>query len=93
MIKDKHSIPALKRVSEVHGLDVKEIERVHDSPFKFIKETIQEIPFKEMTLDEFKVAKKTFSIPGLGKIYPSESIFISVNKNKNKINNIKKEVL
>ena len=32
------------------------------------------------TFEEFKNAKKSFNIPGLGKFYPSESIFLKINK-------------
>ena len=47
--------------------------------YKLIRAKIVELDYKNMTFEEFKNAKKSFNIPGLGKFYPSESIFL---KNK-----------
>ena len=79
MIKDKYNKPVLEALSEELGISIDELEKVHDSAFKFARETIKAIPFKDMTLEEFHNTKKTFNIPGLCKLYPSEALFKRIN--------------
>lgn len=80
MIKDKRNIPVLERLSEKHGISISELEKVHDSAFKFIRRTVASIPFKDMSIEEFDATKKSFNIPSLGKFFPNRKQFIKINR-------------
>lgn len=80
MIKDNLNIALLKALSEELNISIDELEKVHDSAFKMINKTISKLDFSSMTLEEFRNAKKSFNIPGLGKFYPNERVFVEINK-------------
>ena len=80
MIKDKFIEVALDNVADNNGISAEEVEKAVDAMYKLIRSKIVELDCKNMTFEEFKNAKKSFNIPGLGKFYPSESIFLKINK-------------
>ena len=80
MIKDKFIEVALDNVADSNGISAEEVEKAVDAMYKLIRSKIVELDYKNMTFEGFKNAKKSFNIPGLGKFYPSESIFLKINK-------------
>ena len=80
MIKDKFIETALDNVADSNGISAEEVEKAIDAMYKLIRSKIVELDYKNMTFEEFKNAKKSFNIPGLVKFYPSESIFLKINK-------------
>ena len=80
MIKDKFIEVALGNVADNNSISAEEVEKAVEAMYKLIRAKIVELDYKNMTFEEFKNAKKTFNIPGLGKFYPSESIFLKINK-------------
>ena len=80
MIKDKFIEVALGNVADNNSISAEEVEKAIDAMYKLIRSKIVELDYKNMTFEEFKNAKKSFNIPGLGKFYPSESIFLKINK-------------
>ena len=80
MIKDKFIEVALGNVADNNSISAEEVEKAVEAMYKLIRVKIVELDYKNMTFEEFKNAKKSFNIPGLGKFYPSESIFLKINK-------------
>ena len=80
MIKDKFIEVALSNVADNNSISAEEVEKAVEAMYKLIRAKIVELDYKNMTFEEFKNAKKSFNIPGLGKFYPSESIFLKINK-------------
>lgn len=80
MIKDKFIEVALGNVADNNSISAEEVEKAVEAMYKLIRAKIVELDYKNMTFEEFKKAKKSFNIPGLGKFYPSESIFLKINK-------------
>ena len=80
MIKDKFIEVALGNVADNNSISAEEVEKAVEAMYKLIRAKIVELDYKNMTFEEFKNAKKSFNIPGLGKFYPSESIFLKINK-------------
>ena len=80
MIKDKFIEVALDNVADNNSISAEEVEKAVEAMYKLIRAKIVELDYKNMTFEEFKNAKKSFNIPGLGKFYPSESIFLKINK-------------
>ena len=80
MIKDKFIEIALGTVADNNSISAEEVEKAVEAMYKLIRAKIVELDYKNMTFEEFKNAKKSFNIPGLGKFYPSESIFLKINK-------------
>lgn len=82
MIKDKHIKAILEELAQRYNLTVKEVEEIVESPYKFMRETISNIDFKNMTEEEFNNTKKSFNIPSMFKFYPSKNAFKKINKLK-----------
>ena len=80
MIKDKFIEVALGNVADNNSISAEEVEKAVEAMYKLIRAKVVELDYKNMTFEEFKNAKKSFNIPGLGKFYPSESIFLKINK-------------
>lgn len=84
MQKDRLIIEVLKEVATQEDITIAEVEKVVDLTHKFIYNTITAIPFKEMTLEEFRNTKKNFILPSLCKLFAEEARFYNMNiKNKN----------
>lgn len=85
MIKDKYSLRALQDTSLEYDVSIAETEKVHDLMFKFIREVIVKLDYKNMSNEEFDNAKKIFNITGLGKLYPRKRYWKKLNEiNKNR---------
>lgn len=80
MIKDTYIKGILKDTADECNVGILEVESVVESAYKFIYEAITPIPFKDMSLEEFKNTKKNFTMPGLFKLYADEGRFIRINK-------------
>ena len=80
MIKDRLIQMNIDNTAQVCNQDSGEVEKVIDLTYEFIRRTNQEADFKNMSLEEFRGAKKNFNIPGLGKFYAAEIKFKKINK-------------
>ena len=61
---------ALRQVSRKLCIDQKMVELVYRSYWGFIRNTVEAIPMKTMTKEEFDSVDKNFNIPQIGKFYP-----------------------
>lgn len=60
---------AVTQVSEELNLPAKVVDRAYRSFWKFIRDTIQELPLKEdISEEEFQQLRTNFNIPSLGKL-------------------------
>jgi hypothetical protein len=82
MEKDRIILDILVNLKNEENITLKELEDIIESPFKFAREITKSMDFKEMSLEEFRNAKKNFNIPGFGKLYAKEEIFYNLNKKK-----------
>ncbi len=80
MIRDNRIDKLVSQVATEFNVSEKEIEDIVDAEGYFIRKTIQAIPYKEMSLEEYRNTKKNFNLPGLCKLYTSERGFININK-------------
>jgi hypothetical protein len=60
-----------KETSEHFGLPVEVVKAAYESFYKFIRETIKEIPLKDSDIN-IKDLKTSFNIPSIGKLYCNE---------------------
>lgn len=60
---------AVTQVSEELNLPARVVDRAYRSFWKFIRDTIQELPLKEdISEEEFQQLRTNFNIPSLGKL-------------------------
>lgn len=60
-----------KETSEHLDLPIEVVKAAYESFYKFIRETIKEIPLKDFDTD-IKDLKTSFNIPSIGKLYCNE---------------------
>lgn len=72
--------PIINEMSKELGVPYDVCVQAYMSQWHFILEKINELKIKEMTLDEFRQAKKNFNLPSIGKLCITEKRFIAVNK-------------
>ena len=59
----------LNKVSDELGLPFEVVRATYESYWKFIRDTIQELPLKkQLSEEEFQALKPNFNIPSLGKL-------------------------
>lgn len=59
----------IRKVSEELGLPREVVDKVYKSYWKFIRETIKELPLKEdLSEEQFDRLRTNFNIPSLGKL-------------------------
>lgn len=60
----------IKQVSQENNLPEEVVTLAYKSYWKFIKNTIQELPLKEdLSEEEFNKLRTSFNLPSLGKLY------------------------
>lgn len=79
MIKDIPIQTNITNTANYCNVQELEVEEVLDSMYGFIKDTIEEIEFTDMDLEEFHNSKKNFNLPGLCKLFVSEKRFKKIN--------------
>jgi len=70
------------KASQKLGIDVKIIELIYKSYWKFIKEKIHELNFENISEEEFQELTTNFNIPYIGKLYTN---YDKIEKYKRKI--------
>jgi hypothetical protein len=60
-----------KETSEHLNLPIEVVKAAYESFYKFIRETIKEIPLKDSDIN-IKDLKTSFNIPSIGKLYCNE---------------------
>lgn len=62
-------IPVYERVSEDTGIPIETVKEAYRLFWKFVRETISELPLKDdLTEEEFNELRTNFNIPSLGKL-------------------------
>ena len=80
-----------KEVAEELQLPKEVVKKAYISYWKFVKETISELPLKEnLTEDEFNSLKTNFNIPSLGKLNCTYDRFLGIKERLKYIKGIKK---
>jgi phage/plasmid-associated DNA primase len=80
MRKTRNDKQKIKELSDKYGIDEEEIEKIIESQYRFIKNTIEKIDFKnDLSEEEFNKIKKNFNIPCIGKIYTNYYQYCKVN--------------
>lgn len=80
---DKVISNIIERVALKHGLTPKEVEQVHISPYKMIRQKIVELELKGKCYDEVKHLKTNFNMPVLFKMYLNEFKLNKINTERN----------
>lgn len=66
------------------------VSRTYDSYWKYIRESIQQLPLKEdLSEEEFNVLKTNFNIPSLGKLSCTYPRYVGVKKQFKKFKELK----
>ena len=60
---------ALRQSARKLSIDVKLVEQVYRSYWRFIREQIESLPLRTMTKEEFDLVDHNFNLPYIGKIY------------------------
>lgn len=79
-------------VSEELGLPVDLVRNTYKAYWKFIRDTIQELPLKEeISEEDFSKLKTNFNIPSLGKLTCTRDRYIGVKKRFGYIQNLREK--
>ena len=83
----------INSVSEDMGIPEEVVDSAYKSYWKFIKQTIQELPLKEdINEEEFSRLRTNFNIPSLGKMVCTFDRMIGVKKRYKYIKKLKEDV-
>lgn len=78
---------ALRKASRELGVDIKLVESVYKSYWKFAREHIENLPLKRLeTEEEFNSLETNFSMPFIGKLYTNYERIEKYKYQKNKRN-------
>lgn len=84
---------AIEEVSEELNLPYKVVDNAYKSFWRFIRNTIQELPLKEnLSIEEFSKLKTNFNIPSLGKLSCTYDRMQKVKERFKVINNLKNKL-
>ena len=89
MIYDKLFQDIIEKVSTSHNLPKEVVLVAYRSYWEFIKQTIQELNFKDITEEEFNTMRTNFNIPSIGKLYVTWDKLINVQKRREYLQKIK----
>jgi hypothetical protein len=85
----KHS-DIIKKVANELNLSEELVSRTYDAYWKFIRESISELPLKEdLSKDTFDIFKTNFNIPSIGKLSCNYQRYIGVKKQFKKFKDLK----
>lgn len=80
----------IKEVAENNGIEALDVHRIYRAYWKFIRETIKELPLKNnLTKAEFSKLRTNFNIPSLGKLVCTYDRYKSISDRLSNIKNIK----
>lgn len=81
MIYDKLFQKAIKEVSITTKIPQEVITIAYRSYWEFVRETIEQLPLKEVkTEEDFNKLRTNFNIPGIGKLFLTWDKFCNVKK-------------
>ena len=89
MIYDKLFQDIIEKVSTSYNLPKEVVLVAYRSYWEFIKQTIQELNFKDITEEEFNTMRTNFNIPSIGKLYVTWDKLINVQKRREYLQKIK----
>lgn len=75
--------PNVKEIAEKYQVSPKEVLDIYYSVFEFIRKHINKINFNDITEEEFKKMKTSFTVPGLGRLHTRYDKIEYIKKNKN----------
>ena len=85
----KHS-DIVNKVAKELNLSEELVSRTYDAYWKFIRESISELPLKEdLSKDTFDIFKTNFNIPSIGKLSCNYQRYIGVKKQFKKFKDLK----
>ena len=85
----KHS-DIINKVAEELNLPEELVSRTYDAYWKFIRESIAELPLKDnLSKDSFDNFKTNFNIPSIGKLSCSYQRYVGVKKQFEKFKDLK----
>lgn len=80
----------INKVSKELDIDADVVDYAYKSYWKFIRETIQSLPLKNVILEEdFSKLKTNFNIPSLGKLVSTYDKLLKVRRRLNYIKELK----
>ena len=59
----------IRQTARKLSISPKQAEAIYSSYWKYIRETIESLPVRNMTEEEFEAATTNFNIPYIGKLY------------------------
>lgn len=71
---------ALRKTARYFSISPQLVEDIYKSYWKFIKETVSQKSFKEMTDEEFDSSNMNINLPYLGKLYADKEKLIKYRK-------------
>lgn len=81
----------IQEVSENTGLSINIIDKAYKAFWKYIRESIKNLPLKEDLKDEeFLKLRTNFNIPSLGKLVCTHQRYLKVKDNFNHIKELRK---
>jgi hypothetical protein len=80
---------ALRQTARKLCIDVRDVERIYRSYWKFVKEHIASIPLRELSEEEFNATDTNFNVPYIGKLYVEYDKIMKYNNQLKYIQNVK----
>lgn len=81
---DKILTGIVKEIAEKYSLDVKEVEKILNMPYKMMRETIQALELHGKFKGDIQGLKTNFTMPVLFKLYLNECKLDIINKKTSK---------
>ena len=73
-----------EKLAAKYNIPYETLKEIEDSPYKFMKEVVSSIDFRDLEDGEVKLLKTNFSLKYLGKLYTTEGRVKHVNNLKEK---------
>ena len=75
----------IKELAKKYKMDPEIVKKIVQSPYDFIHEKTKEITFEDgISREEFDSIKKSFNLPGIGKLYASFFSYEEICKKRRK---------
>ena len=79
---DKILSGIVKEIAEKYSIPESEVEFILNSPYKMMRETIQNLELHGKNTEDLKDVKSNFAMPGLFKLYLNTNKLYHINKRK-----------
>lgn len=80
---------ALKKASRKHCVDIKLVEMVYKSYWKFVRTYIESLAINDVSKEELETITTNFNLPYLGKLYVDYEKIVKYRKRLNYYRNVK----